>query len=69
MPQHRSGLSAAAQPDGGGLAELVGGGVVRAAPVACGIGGLGGGAEDVLSTFFGLLALLFYARYAQVCNR
>src|ERR1035438_8234521 len=55
--QHRSGLSASARPDGTSprrgydpasrstVAERAGGGDVWAAPVACGIGGVGGGAQ------------------------
>jgi hypothetical protein len=43
----------------------VGGGVVRRSPAARRIGRLGSERKDVLSTCFGLLALLFYARYAQ----
>jgi len=37
----------------------------RLAPASSGIRCLGGGAQDVLSAFFGLLALLAYARYVE----
>ena len=45
MPSTRYWFSVAATLTGATLAERVGGGVVRAASVACGIGGVGGGAQ------------------------
>ena len=63
--QHSSGLSAASQPDRRAVAERAGGGAVRAASVARGIGGMGGGTQGCAQHLFGLLALMFYGRYAR----
>ena len=62
-PQRGTGLRAAATDDRRGVAESVGGGIVRSSPAARRIGGLGAERKDVLSGCFGLLALMAYARY------
>ena len=55
----------AAADDRGVLAQRDGGGAVRAASAARGIGGLGGGAQGCAERVFFLLTLWAYARYAR----
>ena len=62
----RSALSFAAPADRDGLAQRLGGGLVRLASVARGVSGVGGGTERrIKHLFLGFLTLILYVRYVQ----
>ena len=63
--EHGPALRFPAEGDRAKVAQCPGCGVVRAVSSACRIGCLDLGRKDVLSTFFGLLSLLAYVRYAR----
>ena len=64
-PQRGAGLRVAATDDGRKVAESVGGGVFAVHPLRVESVAWVSERKDVLSGFFGLLALIAYARYAK----